>query len=96
MHMFCYKTVIPLLQVAAEPLQLPSFLQVLLALPLRSKPSSHVKVQVSPGLASPSSPSEQSRSPLSGAVSRAHLTSVGTKHNGKSNHNDQLIFLVLI
>jgi len=77
--MFCYKIVIPLLQEASEPLQFASFLHVLLALPLSSKPSSHVKVQVSPGLASPSSSSEQSISPLSGAVSRAHLTSVRTK-----------------
>ena len=35
-----------------------------------------MKVQVSPGLASPSSPSEQSMFPLSGAVSGGH---VGTK-----------------
>jgi len=41
-------------------------------------PSSHVKVQVSPGLASPSSPSEQSISPLSGAVSTWHTISVVT------------------
>jgi len=33
-----------------------------------------VKVQVSPGLASPSSPSEQSIFPLSGAVSGGHVT----------------------
>ena len=35
-----------------------------------------MKVQVSPGLASPSPPSEQSISPLSGAVSGGHVTTV--------------------
>ena len=37
-----------------------------------------MKVQVSPGLASPSSPSEQSIAPLSGAVSGGHVT-ISTK-----------------
>ena len=55
------------------PLQSSAFVHVLLELPPSSNPPSHVKVQVSPGLASPSPPSEQSISPLTGAVSGGHV-----------------------
>ena len=56
-------------KIVSVPLQLPSIWQDLMTLPLSSWPPSHVKVQESPRLGCPSSPSEQSISPLSGAVS---------------------------
>ena len=61
-------------QVASVPLHVPSSPQVLLSLPVNSYPSSHMKTQKSPGSGSPSSPSEQSIIPSSGAVSGGHVT----------------------
>ena len=71
-----YTIALPLVQVVSVPSQFPSSPHVLLLLPPSSKPSSHVKVQVSPGLASPSPPSSQSIFPLSGAASGGHTGTI--------------------
>ena len=54
--------------------QSPSSRQVLLKVSPSSNPSSHEKVHVSPGLASPSSPRSQLIEPYSGALMRLHTT----------------------
>ena len=61
---------------ASVPVQVKLLWQVLVLLPFNIKPSLHVKLQVSPSVGTPSSPSEQLISPLSGASSRGHC---GTK-----------------
>ena len=68
--------VIPILQVAGLPPHLSLLFltrHVRVWLPLSSKPSSQVNVHASPLVGTPSSPSKQSISPLSGAVSGGHV-----------------------
>jgi len=60
---------VPSTQVVTLPLQVLSLLHILPPLPLSTYPLSHIKIQKSPKSAVLSSPSEQSISPLSGAVS---------------------------
>ena len=64
------------MQVAGLPPHLPLLFlirHVRVWLPLSSKPSSQVNVHVSPLVGTPSPPSKQSISPLSGAVSGGHV-----------------------
>ena len=67
-------------QIATGPLQVPSSIHVILLWRTLLKPSPQIKVQVSPGVAGPSSSNEQSIPPWSGAVRNEHTGPANKQH----------------